>query len=323
MSGALVSVIVPVYNVQDTLIRCVNSIVAQSFFSQMEIILIDDGSTDDSGLLCDAYAQKYDNIHVVHQENSGLGATYNRGIAMASGEYIGLVESDDFIAPMMYETMYNNAKQNDSDLVKCGFCIIFDYQKYCRNGTVDFYSWDEGILQDVTRDKHSFALTDHKILLTYHSSIWATLYRSDFVKEIKFSTEPDASYQDFFFMIKCLTKARRISMLNEHFYFWNRCNPDASSARNNEKLMRILDQVIMSKQYLTELGLFDSLYSEFYKQAIIPIYGFYEQIRDDLKPVFMGRLREFFADIKPHDFQRVLKYFSAEQTELFRNIVQK
>lgn len=316
MAKILVSVVVPIYNAQTTLVRCVNSIINQTFAKHMEIILVDDGSTDDSGLLCDSFAETADNVRVIHQPNAGMGAAYNAGIAAARGEYIGLVESDDFIEPNMYEVMYNNAKENDSDLVKCGLLNWHpaDNQNYIPG-------WEDEILKEITRENRAFTLLEYKKLLTYHSSVWATLYRSDFVKQIMFSTDPDASYQDLFFMIQCLVRAKRISAVYGYFYHWNRNNPNASVLRNDEKLMRILDQSIMAKNFLIEQGCFDELFSEFYKQITYINLIFFNQIRNDLKPVFWGRLREFFSDINLKNLSRATKLFSEHEIRFMVDLI--
>ena len=318
MSKILVSVVVPIYNAQATLVRCVNSIINQTFAKHMEIILVDDGSTDDSGLLCDSFAENYDNVRVIHQSNAGMGAAYNNGIAATRGEYIGLVESDDFIEPDMYEVMYNNAKENNSDLVKSG---IYYYRP--AEGINRIIDREEFILKQITSGPQPFTIFDHKILLIYHSSVWATLYRADFIRQIKFSTEPDASYQDFFFMIKCLVLAKRISAVPNVFYHWNTGNEDASCMRTDERLMRILDQAIMAKNYLIERGCFDELFSEYYKQMIISNYIFFNKIRPDLKPEFFRRLREFFADVNLQNLPRVIRYFTDYEIKFLADLIRE
>ena len=112
-----VSVIVPVYNVERYIAKCLDSILAQTL-EDIEIICIDDGSTDNSGMILDQYASKDERVRVRHKKNSGYGAAMNVGIAMAEGEYVGIVESDDRIADDMYETLYKAARDNKLDMVK-------------------------------------------------------------------------------------------------------------------------------------------------------------------------------------------------------------
>lgn len=118
-----VSVIVPVYNSEKYLRKCVDSILAQTL-KEIEIILVDDGSTDQSGVICDEYANANSNVKVIHQENSGPATARNVGIQSAIGEYIGFVDSDDYIAPEMYEELYNRANLDDIDIVTCGYSIV-------------------------------------------------------------------------------------------------------------------------------------------------------------------------------------------------------
>ena len=318
MSKILVSVVVPIYNASATLVRCIDTIVNQTFATHMEIILVDDGSTDDSGCICDSFAANYDNVRVIHQPNAGMGAAYNNGISIARGEYIGLVESDDFIVPNMYQIMYNNAKQNDSDLVKCGIYYLYDWQKFLDNGAISLSNWEDFIINQITSGPQPFTISDHKILLAYHSSVWATLYRSDFIKQIQFSTQPDASYQDFFFMIKCLVLAKRISAVPERLYFWNLENEASSTNRNDERLMRIMDQANLAKDWLRERGQLNEFLPEFCKQSIIAMGNFYEKIRPDLAPIFLEKMHRFFMDVCPYDLSNVIKYMSPPQIELLK-----
>ena len=117
-TNPLISVIVPVYNVEKYLGKCVDSILAQTY-ENLEIILVEDGTKDNSGAICDAYAAKDSRIRVIHKENGGLSSARNAGMDIARGEYFGFVDSDDWIEPKMYETLLNLAEKYHADLV-CG-----------------------------------------------------------------------------------------------------------------------------------------------------------------------------------------------------------
>lgn len=119
-----ISIIVPVYNVEKYLDKCVNSILDQTF-QEFELILVDDGSPDNSGKMCDAFADMDKRISVIHQENGGLSAARNAGIEIAKGRYIGFVDSDDYIAEDMYELLYTNLKKEDADLSTVGFLDVY------------------------------------------------------------------------------------------------------------------------------------------------------------------------------------------------------
>lgn len=129
-----ISIIVPVYNVEKYLARCIDSILEQTF-SDFECLLIDDGSPDCSGALCDEYAHKDNRIHVIHQKNAGVSAARNRGLDAARGEWICFVDSDDWCAKDMLSLLYGAAFENDADVV-CGATLSIGRKKknthYCR-----------------------------------------------------------------------------------------------------------------------------------------------------------------------------------------------
>lgn len=112
-----ISVIVPVYNVEDYLEECINSILGQTY-KNLEIILVDDGSTDNSSKICDIYEKKDKRIKVIHKENGGLSSARNEGLKYRTGEYISFVDSDDFIDKTMYEKLYSAIKKYDADVVR-------------------------------------------------------------------------------------------------------------------------------------------------------------------------------------------------------------
>lgn len=119
-----ISIIVPVYNVEKYLKKCVDSILAQTF-KDFELILVDDGSPDNSGAMCDQYAKEDARVKVIHKENGGLSSARNAGIEAAKGDYLGFIDSDDFIATDMYELLYTNSIKEDADVSICGIFDVF------------------------------------------------------------------------------------------------------------------------------------------------------------------------------------------------------
>lgn len=135
----LISVIVPVYNVADDLPRCLDSILAQHY-PNIEIITVNDGSSDHSGEVLDEYAQMHPNIHAIHQENGGVTSARLRGVAEASGEWIGFVDGDDEIEPDMYERLLRNALEYEAEISHCGYQMLFS------DGRVNYFH-NTGILE--------------------------------------------------------------------------------------------------------------------------------------------------------------------------------
>ena len=119
----LISIIIPIYNVEKYLHCCINSVIRQTY-KNLEIILIDDGSPDNCGKICDEYAKKDNRIKVIHKENGGLSSARNAGLDIAKGEYISFVDSDDYVAENFIEKLYKLCKENDADIAECDFYRI-------------------------------------------------------------------------------------------------------------------------------------------------------------------------------------------------------
>lgn len=128
MSNILVSIIVPVYNTGEYLYKCLDSIVNQNL-QEIELILVDDGSTDNSGEICDFYSEKDKRVCVIHKKNEGVSIARNVGIQVAKGQYIGFIDSDDWIEKEMYQEMYYHAKNKEADIVICDTCTVYDNNK--------------------------------------------------------------------------------------------------------------------------------------------------------------------------------------------------
>src|SRR5690625_3550080 len=121
------SIIVPIFNMEQLLPKCLDSILTQTF-KGFELILVNDGSTDKSGEICDDYAHKDQRIKVIHKKNGGTSSARNAGLAVAKGDYIGFVDSDDYINKHMYETLYNSAIKHSSDIVLCSYEDVYEGQ---------------------------------------------------------------------------------------------------------------------------------------------------------------------------------------------------
>ena len=135
-----ISVIVPVYNVAAELPRCLDSILAQTY-PDIEIVTVDDGSPDNSGLILDQYAEKYPNVRVIHKENGGVTSARLRGIQEASGEWIGFVDGDDEIEPDMYERLLKNAREYNAQISHCGYQMCF------ADGRVHYF-YNSGVVRE-------------------------------------------------------------------------------------------------------------------------------------------------------------------------------
>ena len=176
-----VSIVVPVYNVQRYLKECIDSIIRQTL-KEIEIICVDDGSTDDSGNILDDYAKIDSRIKVIHKNNTGYGNSMNIGFDAANGEYIGIVESDDYADECMFEKLYGIAKENELDVVKSGYYLYY---------TSPLKNEKEVIVSKSMANKTFCPSTDFKSkmeMVEFYNikpTIWSAIYRKDFLKENK------------------------------------------------------------------------------------------------------------------------------------------
>ena len=172
MENPLLSVIVPVYNVEDYLVECIDSIIAQSY-KNLEIILVDDGSTDNSGIICDSYLSIDSRVKVIHQSNRGLSAARNSGIDISQGEYIGFVDSDDYIHPEMYNRLLMDIINNNILLSFCQFKRFKDGEKVERSSlsnNTELFSPHDVIYESLVGEKWWEAWTK-----LYHRSLFSSL----------------------------------------------------------------------------------------------------------------------------------------------------
>lgn len=234
-----VSVVTPVYNVEPYLRQCLDSLCAQDQ-SNIEFICVNDGSTDGSAAILHEYAQRDARIRVIDKPNSGYGATMNRGIAEARGEYVGIVESDDFAEPTMFRELYRAAKKRDCDLVKCNY---FEY-----------YDGTDHVLRNFGRLMCGwrFDPADKPQIIRTIPAIWTGLYRRSMLVEQKvgFRETPGASFQDTGFTLKAWFAARSCVLLRKPLLHYRMDNPSSSSVSISEKPFTVVDELASAEAFL-------------------------------------------------------------------------
>ncbi len=198
-----ISIIVPIYKVENYLHRCVDSILAQTF-TDFELILVDDGSPDNCGKICDDYAKKDNRIKVIHKENGGLSSARNAGIDIAKGDYLSFVDSDDWIHPQMIELLYQGIKENN---VKCSICGYKETEQQ---------EPFEQIFQ-VHYELHNGM--DFLISNNVNATVaWGKLYYKSLFDTIRYPL--GRLHEDEFTTYKILYSAGKISFVNAHLYYY-------------------------------------------------------------------------------------------------------
>ena len=235
-----ITIIVPVYNVETYLEECLKSLISQTL-KNIEIICIDDGSTDKSSEILRDYSCCDKRIKVISKQNTGYGDSLNIGLEIASGEYIGIVESDDFVKPEMFESLFNIAKKENCDLVKCDFFNYFAKEQ--RSEKADKYE-----LIYINRVINPF---ENKKIFLLQPAVWSVIYKKSFLDEnkIRFLPTKGASYQDISFAFKCYACAKRVFILDEAFLYYRQDNAN-SSVKDKDKVFCIADELREIERFL-------------------------------------------------------------------------
>ena len=225
-SEDLVSVIVPIYNVEKYLNKCVDSIVNQTY-KNLEIVLVDDGSTDDSGKICDEYAGKDSRIKVVHKENGGLSDARNNGIDISNGRYLAFIDSDDWIEPNMIEKMYSNAIENNADISVCQYEIVHSREAVINNNHGRIFVY-EGT--DIVLAMYKYAM--------FASHACNKIYGKELFNGIRYPV--GKLYEDQYTTYKLLWKAKRLVCTEEKYYYYYMRNGSIVNGRFDEKKLDVL-----------------------------------------------------------------------------------
>ncbi len=226
-----VSIIIPIYNAEKYLLQCLHSVVNQTL-KDIEIICVNDGSTDGSLEIINEYARNDHRIIVIDKVNTGYGSSMNCGIKIARGEFLGIVESDDYVDSNMFEQLYNLAKGNSAQIVKSNCWQHTDGED---DTFVEFF-------KDNTYDK-IIVPSDEKEMLCRYINLWSGIYNIDFLRDndISFNESPGASYQDIGFTMKVMMCADRVYLTPKAYYHYRIDNPD-SSVKSNVKVYCVSEE---------------------------------------------------------------------------------
>ena len=253
------SVIVPVYKVEEYLEKCVQSILAQTE-RDFELILVDDGSPDRCGALCDSLAQTDPRIRVIHQENQGLGGARNTGIREARGDWLLLVDSDDWIEPKILEKAMEAGLREEADLVMFAF------------RTVDEQGRELGVFREDMPKERGIALQEHKEALLTAPCAWNKLYRRSFFQGTGLAYPPRVWYEDLRTSPKLMAKAGRMVFLDGVGYNYLQRQGSIMNSANLERNREILDAFDDLLPWFRKEGLFEAYRRELEYLAVFHVY---------------------------------------------------
>jgi len=209
-TGIEVSIVVPMYNVEKYLEKCLQSLVDQTL-ERKEIILVDDGSPDASGRIADEWANRYPEIRVIHQENGGCAAARSRGLMEAQGDYVAFVDSDDWVDAPMFEHLYEAAVTNNADVSQCGFREV-----YVDDGVI-IPRFEE--FRDVSEGAEDCVVVDARDLMTVQPTIWRRIYKTEFLRHNGIDFHSDLPrYDDLPFQFEVFMHTSRMVCIPEIYY---------------------------------------------------------------------------------------------------------
>lgn len=225
-----VSVIVPVYNVEKFIDKCLNSLVKQSL-KEIEIIVVNDGTKDNSQKIIDKYVKKYpDKIKSYIKENGGQGSARNYGLKKTTGEYIGYVDSDDFVEKDMYKKLYNKAKENNYDIVVCGnYNVSEDYQNKNIDAFINNYNTD---LENIFFGK---------------MAVWNKIYKRDILIKNKLEFKEKVWYEDLAFTLKAIMNSNTFAFIDEPLYDYlirEGSTMNNSNVKRNLEILEAFDDIL-------------------------------------------------------------------------------
>lgn len=322
---AKISVLVPIYNVENYLRECLDSLINQTL-RDIEIICINDGSTDSSTQILEEYAQKDNRIKVINKSNSGYGNSMNIGLEQAAGEYVGIVEPDDFVKTTMFEDLYGLAKKNDADIVKSEYYAYTTQNNQARK-TGRFARF---------RTNKVINVFNTPGLVRMQPSIWTAIYKREFLKasDIRFLETPGASFQDTSFAFKVLAKAQRI-VLSPNAYYYYRQDNASSSVKSKAKIFLVCGEFDEITDFLNKNP---EIKNAVNSQKLIKQYSAYmwnlsridEGFRDKFIDVFSDTFklyyennemdREFYRKINKKEFLSLINDKNAFKNNISKRI---
>lgn len=316
----MISVIIPVYNVEDYLYVCLNSILKQSY-ENFEVICIDDASTDSSLEILEYFAKKDSRVKILKNDsNRGPGFSRNRGLDVAEGKYISFLDADDWFSPVAFEILIKKAKMENLDLLM--FKNIVYYEELREFGMESYY--DMEFMNGFENKIFNHWDLDKTKLFEISNAPWNKFYLKSFLDEnaIRFPNE-NLIQEDNPFFYKVISSAKRVSIINKYLYNRRR-RQDSIMTLNNERLFDNIDVMYN----VLDVFLEDNELYDYYKKEVLTFIfsvfkGKYDMIKDDLKDDFFKAVQEaykvyikkygLYNDIKENVNSEILEFFKFDE----------
>lgn len=295
-----ITIVVPVYNVEKYIERCLESICNQTY-KNLEIICIDDGSTDNTLFYLKKYAQQDNRIIIVENKHQGVAATRNLGLELATGDFIGFVDSDDYIDLKMYETLHHIIKSQKTDLAICGFKRIYEDFGH-RKDSDEFYD-------NRTLFKPGKSIITNEVISHFMITLWSKLYKTQIIKENQISFKNNLIFEDWVFYWEYLTHSDSLYFLENKMYFYCQHensimasiyeNPEGGADRTMDYMYTA--EVIYDN--LIKRNIFDKYQKSFWRCYALIYENAYYFINDRKKEDIKSRAKMFLENLELHNYK--------------------
>lgn len=281
MTNLLISVIIPIYNVEEYLDECVQSVINQTY-ENLDIILVDDGSTDTSGKICDKYGDLDKRIQVIHKKNGGLSDARNAGLLQAKGDIIGFVDGDDYIDKEMYQTLYNLLLENACDIAYCTYQKIGEEDVYIPTKNVEVLSKEEALTYYVKGYKN----------YRMSPAVWQRIFKKEVIADFKFPV--GICYEDLVWGAQVYNQCEKVVFVDEQLYYYRiRKNSITGKDYNNAVSKRVITDHL--KQYKNEINFLSEIKRE--DLARVVQYQYFYKITECIYNIKRYRSEELYSYI--------------------------
>ena len=329
MNNTKISVIIPVYNVQKYLRQCLDSIINQTL-KEIEIICVNDGSTDDSLIILEEYASKDDRIRIINKKNGGVGAARNSGIEVSTGEYIGFVDSDDWVELTAYEKLYKNAKSQNSDIVMCPINVFDDITKELKFD-LPYFTLE---CFDKQFDNRIFNHKDTKDFLFLISvTAWNKIYKTEFLNKINARFPENLIFEDNPFFYETFLKASNVSLIRDFLYFYRINRNDSIISKEDKKFFDIIKILDSCRKIFIDTNNYDSYKTDLLNHMISSFIRLFIQVDESNKQEFFDLIKKYFENIalknddinklslySKNDYQNIMDSYSYREFELRKKL---
>ncbi len=300
---AEISVIVPVYNVERYLAKCLDSIINQTF-QDIEIICVNDGSTDISRRILEEYKNKDSRIKIIDKENGGLSSARNAGMKVATGNFYSFIDSDDWVEPDMLEKLYKNITELNTDISICAV-HLYDETNQTINDNEKYFNLEHF---DSSFDGKVFSYQDVKsFIMDVCVMAWNKLYRKSFIDDCKAEFPNGLIFEDGPFFFSIFFKTKRVSIIRDFLYYYRINRPGSIVQKGGKKFLDIIDVVELMYNSIKDSDCFDDIKNEFYRRKADDIIYRYDLIDVIYKGAFSKKLRKkkFLFDETVFDFDYI------------------